>query len=102
MTFGQNLKEARKDRGLTGPELAEASGVQAKTIYRYERDEHEPPFGIALALADALGMSLDELAGRTPPPPALPLEMTEGAVDGPTRIELLIGRRRFVWTATQA
>jgi DNA-binding XRE family transcriptional regulator len=41
--------------------LADASGVSYRTIYRIERFEVEPYIQTKVALADALGLSIDDL-----------------------------------------
>lgn len=100
MTFGEYLRKIRKERGLNGGELAQMVGVKEKTIWRYERDENDPTLGVLVSLADALNVSIDEMAGRVPPQASEPLELLEGHANGPTRIELLVGSRRFVWAST--
>jgi len=67
--FASNLLRFRNARGWTRPELAKRSGVNARAIEVYERDESEPTLGVASALAGALNVTLDELAGRTPRTP---------------------------------
>ena len=42
MTFAENLKNLRKEKNLTQEELAEKTGINRKTISRYERGETLP------------------------------------------------------------
>ncbi len=57
------LKEIRKNKGLSVPDLVKASGVSRRTIQEIEnRDDCR--ISTAVKLADALGVTLDELAGR--------------------------------------
>jgi transcriptional regulator with XRE-family HTH domain len=65
MTFGERLKEARLAKGWTHTKLAEVSGVHENNISTYERGIYEPRIFTAVCLADALGVSLDWLAGRS-------------------------------------
>ena len=60
--FGDNLRLARKYRGLTMQQVAERLGyVRAETYGKYERGEKLPNIALAKRIADALGCSLDEL-----------------------------------------
>lgn len=55
-----NLKQLRRERGLTVPKLSELSGVPKRTIEDIEsRDDCR--VSTAIKLADALGVTLDEL-----------------------------------------
>lgn len=54
------LKEIRTERGLSVPELVELSGVPRRTIQEIE-NRGDCRVSTAIALADALGISLDEL-----------------------------------------
>jgi len=55
-----NLKSIRKSKGLSVPDLVEISGVSRRTIQEVEnRDDCR--VSTAIKLADALGVTLDEL-----------------------------------------
>jgi len=58
------LKELRLERGLSQGDLAERIGVQNYTIGNWERDRAEPSIDAIVKLADALGVTADELLGR--------------------------------------
>ncbi len=58
------LKELRLERGLSQGDLAERIGVQNYTIGNWERDRAEPSVEQIVKLADALGVTADELLGR--------------------------------------
>lgn len=58
------LKARRSALNMSRDDLARASGVSVRQIARYEAGEQEPSLGVAIALADALDMSITELAGR--------------------------------------
>jgi putative transcriptional regulator len=62
---GKRVRDARVSAGLTQAGLAEAAGVTDETVSRIERGAYEPAVSTAVALADALGVSLDALTGRS-------------------------------------
>ena len=64
-TFGSRLREARLNKGLMQKHIADEVGVSINSISLYERGSVEPSFFTAICLADALGVSLDWLAGRS-------------------------------------
>ena len=59
-TYGHRLRQARKDRGWTQPELGRQLGIEDATaavrISRYENGQHMPDGPTAAALAKALGL----------------------------------------------
>jgi transcriptional regulator with XRE-family HTH domain len=65
MSFGKNVASERKKKGFSQDELAKSVGTISVTIGRYERDEIKPSIDIAIKIADALGVSLDYLTGKT-------------------------------------
>jgi transcriptional regulator with XRE-family HTH domain len=56
---------ARTERGMTQAELADAAGIDASAVSRYERGVTEPRAYTLLALAVALGTTTDYLVGLT-------------------------------------
>jgi transcriptional regulator with XRE-family HTH domain len=64
--MAENLKRLRQRAGLSQPQLAKAAGVPLGTLRCWEQATRQPLLGAAVKLADALGVTLDELAGRTP------------------------------------
>jgi Zn-dependent peptidase ImmA (M78 family)/transcriptional regulator with XRE-family HTH domain len=64
--IGQRLKLARSAAGLSLRELQARIGnrVTAQAIGKYERNEDVPSSGVMIALAEALSVSLDYLAGE--------------------------------------
>lgn len=58
------LREHRTDLGLSQAELAERVGVDKRQIRRYEAGETQPAFNIAYAIAEALDITLNQLAGE--------------------------------------
>lgn len=62
MTFGERLRNARKERNLTQRQLAEASGISINAIHNYENDKVDPTLFNVSCVCLALGVSLDYLA----------------------------------------
>lgn len=58
------MRERRAALGMSQGDLAEAVGVDTRQIRRYEAGNQQPLLTVALAIADALGISASELAGR--------------------------------------
>ena len=59
------LKEIRKARGYTSARaFAEYLGMSENTLRKYEQSERNINLTVACRLCDALGCTLDELAGR--------------------------------------
>jgi len=64
--FGGRLRAARERRGLTQSQLAELVGLYPSQISNYENGEKVPEGETMVLLADALEVSLDELARGVP------------------------------------
>ncbi len=65
LTYGSRIHEVRTTLGLSLRDLAERAGVGASFLSRLENDDiKDLSFARAVAICDALGLSLDELAGR--------------------------------------
>ncbi|APE32813.1 hypothetical protein BOX37_01195 [Nocardia mangyaensis] len=60
---GKVIQERRRLLGLSQPALATAIGVSSRQITRYESEEQSPTLPVAIRLAEALQISLAELAG---------------------------------------
>ena len=58
--LGNRLKDLRTRRGLTQAELAEQVGVSRKTINTVENGVFTPSATLALLLARALGVTVEE------------------------------------------
>jgi Zn-dependent peptidase ImmA (M78 family)/DNA-binding XRE family transcriptional regulator len=57
--IGERLKQARDAAGLNQRDLAQAAGVSAMAISKYERNESTPSSGVLLALARALNVRVE-------------------------------------------
>ena len=64
MKFGEHAKMIRESASMTMVELSQISGVNYETIKSFEHDRRGTSLQTAVALADALGVSLDEYIGR--------------------------------------
>ncbi|MFC4765855.1 helix-turn-helix domain-containing protein [Effusibacillus consociatus] len=62
--FGNNVKQARKGKGLTLQELSELSGVSRSMLSQIEREEKNPTIQIACQIAEALHLTLSQLLGE--------------------------------------
>jgi DNA-binding XRE family transcriptional regulator len=58
------MRKARKKKRMTVDELAERSGYHAKQIWSWEKDTFLPRLTAVIDIADALGISIDELVGH--------------------------------------
>ena len=62
MTFGEKLRRARREKGLTQAELANQAGLGLRTIIAYEKGETYPQKRSTYqTLADILGAQADDL-----------------------------------------
>ena len=61
-TLGQRIRAAREARGASQVVIAAAAGISQGYLSQLEQDEREPALSIAVKLARALSISLDELA----------------------------------------
>ncbi len=61
MTISERIRLARQKKGITQNELAVKSGINNKSISRYELGSSTPPADAIKAIADALGVSTDYL-----------------------------------------
>lgn len=67
MNFIENLRRAKQDKKMTTGELAALSEVPLGTLNKlFSGAIEEPKLSVALQLAKAMSMSLDELCGHSP------------------------------------
>jgi putative transcriptional regulator len=59
--LANRLKDRRAELGLTQAELAERVGVTRKTVNTVENNVFTPSTILALKLAEALGLSVEQL-----------------------------------------
>ena len=60
-TLGQMIAELRKEKGMTQLELANQLGLTDKAVSKWERDLSCPDISSLPALAEILGVTVDEL-----------------------------------------
>lgn len=61
MGIGENIRNNRKNKGLTQKELGLMIGISASTVTKYEKEDLEPNIETLQRIAEALGVSLHEL-----------------------------------------
>lgn len=64
ITIGKALRKARESSGLTQEDAADRAGISAEFYARMERGRTLPSVPTLVRLAEALGVSADELLGR--------------------------------------
>lgn len=64
MSLHQKIAEARKNKGLTQEEVADRANITVRTIQRIESGETIPRNFTLKAIAQALGISFDELVNK--------------------------------------
>ena len=63
LDFGKCLLAYRLTKGLTQKELAEKAKVTEAALSYYENEKHIPTVTTACAIADALGVTINDLCG---------------------------------------
>jgi molybdate-binding protein/transcriptional regulator with XRE-family HTH domain len=93
---GANLRLARQARGFSQQQLASMAGVSRQAVSAVESGHSDPSLRVALALARALGLGVEELFG--PGEPAAPVLATSIAPlrAGTDRVALAPVGDRFV------
>lgn len=61
--FAENIKELRKEQHVTQEQLAEAMGVSAGAIYKWEQAISTPDIEVIMEIASFFGVSVDALVG---------------------------------------
>ena len=64
MDFSEVIRSRRAALGLSQAQLADRAKVSLRQLARYEAGEQQPVLSAAVELADALGISLTQLAGQ--------------------------------------
>ena len=65
-TMGKRISDLRKNKGMTQEQLAQLVGVTPQAVSKWENDLSCPDISILPQLAEALGVTTDELLGRAP------------------------------------
>jgi transcriptional regulator with XRE-family HTH domain len=64
MDISEIIKLRRSELGLSQAQLAKEAGISLRQLARYEAGEQQPVLSAAVALAEALRISLTQLAGQ--------------------------------------
>src|ERR1700728_1969579 len=70
-TTGIALRMARQTRGLSQQQLAGMAGITRQAVSAVESGHSDPSLRVALALASALGVTVEELFGPGIPVPVV-------------------------------
>jgi len=73
--FAERLRAARELKGLSQTDLAKKTDLQPSAISHFENDRRSPSFNNLKRLADALGVTVDYLLGRSEEPKTINLDM---------------------------
>lgn len=79
-TFPERLNRLMQDRGMKQADLCRKSGISTSLMSNYFTGKASPKISKATAIADALGVSLDELSGIS--------DITPDAIDKPALTDL--------------
>jgi len=61
MTIAERIRLTRQQKNISQSDLAQKSGVNVKSLSRYELGTSVPPADAVKAIADAMGVSTDAL-----------------------------------------
>lgn len=75
MEFGRQLEHLLAERGLKPADLSRMTGLSTGLISNYMNNRSKPTLGNAVLIADAIGVSMDDLAGRNEPSTAAQREL---------------------------
>ncbi|MFJ8931773.1 helix-turn-helix transcriptional regulator [Streptomyces sp. NPDC102364] len=64
MELHEVIRKRRGELGMSQAGLAAAAGVDRRQVRRYEAGEQQPVLSVAVAIAHALGITVNELAGQ--------------------------------------
>ena len=69
MTTGQKIRKLRQGLAWTQAQLGERAGIDIHNVTRYENDRLRPRAKVLKRFADALGVTVEELATEDTPQP---------------------------------
>ena len=88
MNSGDRLRFARQTRGYSQQQLAGMASVSRQAVSAVESGLSDPSLRVAFSLAQALGMTIDELFGGESPAPALSAHLVGEQDPAGTRVTL--------------
>lgn len=65
-TLGQRIQRLRKNANLTQEDVAARLNISSQAVSKWENDNSAPDLSVLLELAEMLGVTTDELLGKTP------------------------------------
>lgn len=97
-SMDNRLREARKARGLGQGELAREAGVTRQAVYAIETNRYQPNVAVALRLARAVGVAVEDLFAVGPSGPIVEGEALarEAGERGPRAAVWTLRGRTFV------
>jgi len=87
MTLGESIYYYRKRAGLSQEELAARVGVSRQAVSRWELGDTTPEVGKLVALAEAFGVTTDQLLSGKAPEEEIPAAETPGKAAAPAATE---------------
>jgi len=66
LLLNDKIRDVRKRRGLTYPKLEKLTGINIRTLHRYEKGDRVPTFTNLIKLAYALDVSLYHFCTNAP------------------------------------
>lgn len=107
MELGEKLRNARKERGLSQEQAAEALGVSRQTISNWETGKTYPDILSAIGMSDLYSVSMDRLLKEETPVKqsyAEYLKESADTVKSQTRLTktILIAAAALIWAAAEA
>ena len=85
---GMRLRLARQARGFSQQQLARMAGVSRQAVSAVESGLSDPSLRVALALARALGLTVEEMFGSRTPAPQVDAQPLSPLGDGGGRVTL--------------
>lgn len=64
MSIGENLKKIRNELGLSQKQVATIADINYITLSNIENNYQTPSLNVAVKIADALGLTIDEVVGH--------------------------------------
>jgi molybdate-binding protein/transcriptional regulator with XRE-family HTH domain len=95
-TTGARLRLARQARGFSQQQLAGMAAVSRQAVSALESGHSDPSLRVALALAQALGMTVEELFGQADPARPVPAVLVAPLAGFPARVALAPVGDQFV------
>ena len=79
--YRNNLRQLRKVAGISQSELADAIGSTLRVVGSWERGEGDMPLDMAIKSCEALGCTLNQLAGIEDEKPSTEYEIVSFGID---------------------